>query len=208
VSSRNSPTARVAAQQGWGIITGNNVPTAAVGSHWQTYAKTCAEAGRPARGENWRLARNVMVAPSDAEARERVFSETGSNRYFYTYMREVLSKVGLLAVLKSDPDMPDDKATVEVITDGCVVYGSPATVLDRLVALRDAAGPFGTLLMTGLDWSGPNAAWERESMQLLAQEVMPKFRQHALVSDSEVRTIMPHSRLRTSESKDTSNLLI
>jgi hypothetical protein len=38
---------------------------------------------------------------------------------------------------------------------------------------------FGTLLMTGLDWSGANRAWERESMRLLAQEVMPKFRQHA-----------------------------
>jgi hypothetical protein len=44
--------------------------------------------------------------------------------------------------------------------------------------LREEIGPFGTLLMTGLDWSGPNGAWERESMRLLAQEVLPKFRQH------------------------------
>ncbi len=185
VSSRNSPTARVAAQQGWGIITGNNVPTVAIGSHWQMYAKTCAEAGRPARGENWRVARNVMVAPSEAEARDRVFGDHGSNRYFYTYMREVLSKVGLLSVLKADPDMPDDKATVEAITEGCVLYGSPKTMLDRLVAFRDSAGPFGTLLMTGLDWSGPNREWERESMRLVAQEVMPKFRQHVLAPAAE-----------------------
>jgi alkanesulfonate monooxygenase SsuD/methylene tetrahydromethanopterin reductase-like flavin-dependent oxidoreductase (luciferase family) len=185
VSSRNSPTARVAAQQGWGIISGNNVPTSAVGSHWQMYAKTCAEAGRPARSKNWRVARNVMVAPSDGEARDRVFGEQGSNRYFYTYMREVLSKVGLLSVLKSDPDMPDEKATVEAITEGCVIYGSPKTMLDRLVAFRETAGPFGTLLMTGLDWSGPNAAWERESMRLLAQEVMPKFRQHTMTQPAE-----------------------
>jgi hypothetical protein len=32
--------------------------------------------------------------------------------------------------------------------------------------------------MTGLDWGGPNEAWERDSMRLLADEVMPKFRQH------------------------------
>jgi hypothetical protein len=44
--------------------------------------------------------------------------------------------------------------------------------------LREEVGPFGTLLMTGLDWSGPNRDWERESMRLLAQEVLPKFRQH------------------------------
>jgi alkanesulfonate monooxygenase SsuD/methylene tetrahydromethanopterin reductase-like flavin-dependent oxidoreductase (luciferase family) len=185
LSSRESPTARVAAQQGWGIISGNNVPSDAVASHWQSYSKACTAAGRPAHGEHWRVARNVMVAPTEAEARDRVFSEHGSNRYFYTYMREVLSRVGILAVMKPKPDMPDDEATVEVITEGCMIYGSPKTMLDKLVAFRDAVGPFGTLLMTGLDWSGPNAAWERDSMRLLAQEVMPKFRQHAMTQAAE-----------------------
>jgi alkanesulfonate monooxygenase SsuD/methylene tetrahydromethanopterin reductase-like flavin-dependent oxidoreductase (luciferase family) len=185
VSSRNSPTARVAGQNGWGILSGNNMPANAVASHWQIYGKACAEAGKPARGENWRVARNIMVAPSDTEAHERVFSEQGSNRYFYTYMREVLSRVGILSVMKPDPDMPDEEATVDVITEACAMYGSPKTMLDKLVALRDEVGPFGTLLMTGLDWSGPNAAWERDSMRLLAQEVMPKFRQHAMARAAE-----------------------
>ena len=93
-------------------------------------------------------------------------------------MREVLSRVGLLTSLKPRADMTDDEATVEVITEASVIYGSPKTFLDKLVALREEVGPFGTLLMTGLDWSGPNRDWERESMQLLAQEVLPKFRQH------------------------------
>jgi len=185
VSSRNSPTARVAGQQGWGILSGNNMPANAVATHWQSYSKACIDAGRPPLGENWRVARNIMVAPSDPEARDRVFSEQGSNRYFYTYMREVLSRVGILSVMKPDPNMPDDAATVDVITEGCVLYGSPQTMLDKLVAFRDEVGPFGTLLMTGLDWSGPNAAWERDSMRLLAQDVMPKFRQHAMTQAAE-----------------------
>jgi len=179
VSSRDSPTARVAAKNGWGIISANNIPSDAIGSHWQTYAKACIEAGRPPDGDNWRVARNIMVAPTDAQARDRVFAAEGSNRYFYTYMREVLSRVGLLSALKPRADMPDGEATVDVITEGSVIYGSPNTVLDKLTAFRDKSGPFGSLLITGLDWSGPNAAWERESMRLLAQEVMPKFRQHA-----------------------------
>jgi len=119
-----------------------------------------------------------MMAASEAEARDRVFSAKGSNRYFYSYMREVLSRVGLLGSLKPDPEMSDDEATVDAITEGSVLYGSPKTFLDKLIALRDEAGPFGTLLMTGLDWSGANRGWERESMRLLAQQVMPKFRQH------------------------------
>jgi hypothetical protein len=39
--------------------------------------------------------------------------------------------------------------------------------------------------MTGLDWGGPNKNWERESMRALAQDVMPKFRQHALAQAAE-----------------------
>jgi hypothetical protein len=88
-------------------------------------------------------------------------------------------------ILKPRPDMPDAAASVEAITRECVLYGAPRTVLDKLVAFRDQVGPFGSLLMTGLDWSGPNAAWERESMRLLAQEVMPKFRQHVLARAAE-----------------------
>jgi alkanesulfonate monooxygenase SsuD/methylene tetrahydromethanopterin reductase-like flavin-dependent oxidoreductase (luciferase family) len=185
LSSRDSPTAKIAAKQGWSIISGNNVPSAAIASHWHTYSNACAEAGKPARGENWRVARNVMVAPSDTEAHDRVHNTQGSNHYFYTYMREVLSRVGILSVMKPDPAMPDEEATVEVITEGCMIYGSPKTFLDKLVAFRDTVGPFGTLLMTGLDWSGPNEAWERDSMRLLAQDVMPKFRQHVMAQAAE-----------------------
>ena len=66
-----------------------------------------------------------------------------------------------------------------------MIHGSPKTVLDKLVAFRERVGPFGTLLMTGLDWGGPNEAWEREAMRLLAQEVMPKFRQHVMAQAAE-----------------------
>ena len=81
--------------------------------------------------------------------------------------------------------MSDEEATVEAIAEGCSLYGSPKTLLDKLVAFREEVGPFGTLLMTGLDWAGPNEAWERQSMQLLAEEVMPKFHQHAQAQAAE-----------------------
>ena len=73
IGSPNSSSARMAASRGWGIISGPNAPTYSIASHWKAYAETCAAAGRPARGENWRVARNVIVAPTDAEAEERVF---------------------------------------------------------------------------------------------------------------------------------------
>jgi alkanesulfonate monooxygenase SsuD/methylene tetrahydromethanopterin reductase-like flavin-dependent oxidoreductase (luciferase family) len=178
LASPNSASARFAAQRGYGIISANIIPTYSIASHWETYSTACAELGRPARGESWRVARNVMVAPSDAEAHERVFGAGGSNRYFFTYIRDVLARVNVLGILKPRPDMTDEEATAEAILTECVIHGSPRTVLDKLVAFRERVGPFGTLLMTGLDWSRPNEAYEREAMRLLAHEVMPKFRQH------------------------------
>jgi len=178
LASPHSSSARTAALQDWGIISANIIPAYAVASHWEIYSKARGELGKPADGADWRVARNVLVAPTDAEAEDRVHGDKGSNRYFFTYIRAALSGVGLLSILKPRPDMADDEATVEVITEGCVLYGSPKTLLDKLIAFRDQVGPFGTLLMTGLDWVGPNEAWERQSMQLLADEVMPKFHQH------------------------------
>lgn len=179
LASPFSSSAATAAQQGWGIISANIIPTYSVASHWQVYSKACAELGRKASGDNWRVSRSVVVAPTDAEAEERTFGEHGSNRYFFTYIRDVLNRVGILPILKPRPDMSDDEATPEAILKECVLYGSPTTVLDKLVAFRERVGPFGTLLMTGMDWGGPNAAWEQEGMRLLAHEVMPKLAQHA-----------------------------
>ena len=178
LASPNSSSAKTAALKGWGIISANIIPTYSVASHWTVYRDACQAAGIKPRGDKWRVARNLMVAPSDTEAHDRVFSQAASNNYFYSYMREVLGKVGLLVILKPKPDMPDDEATVEKITAECALHGSRSTVLDKLIAFRDAVGPFGGLLQTGLDWGGKNREWERESMRLLAQEVMPKFRQH------------------------------
>ena len=185
LASPHSSSARTAALNDCGIISANITPTYSVASHWAIYSKACAEAGKRASGENWRVARNLMVAPTDAEAHDRVFGERASNHYLFDYVRTVLHGVGQLAIMKPRPDMSDEEATVETIIDGCTLYGSPRTLLDKLVAFREEVGPFGTLLMTGVDWLGPNEAWERQSMQLMAEEVMPRFRQHVLAQAAE-----------------------
>jgi alkanesulfonate monooxygenase SsuD/methylene tetrahydromethanopterin reductase-like flavin-dependent oxidoreductase (luciferase family) len=185
ISSPDSSSARLAATRGWGIISGNTAPVYAIASHWTAFSEACRAAGRRPRGEEWRVARNVMVAPTDAQAQDRVLGESAANRYFYTYMRTALALARRLVVIKPRPDMSDDETTPEELIRECVIHGAPGTVLDKLVAFRDRVGPFGTLLMTGLDWSGPNEGWERESMRLLAQEIIPRFRQHVLATAAE-----------------------
>jgi alkanesulfonate monooxygenase SsuD/methylene tetrahydromethanopterin reductase-like flavin-dependent oxidoreductase (luciferase family) len=185
LASPHSSSARTAALNDWGILSANIIPTYSVASHWAIYSRARAEAGKRVSGEHWRVARNVMVAPTEAEAYDRVFGEEAANRYLFEYVRMVLAKVGILVVMKPRPEMSDEEATVEAIIEGCTLYGSPKTMLDKLVAFREEVGPFGTLLMTGVDWTGPNEAWERHSMALLAHEVMPKFRQHVLAQAAE-----------------------
>ena len=185
IGSPDSATARLAASRGWGIISGPTAPTYSIASHWSVYAETCTAAGRPARSENWRVSRNVIVAPTDAEAEERLFGERTANRYFFTYLRTAIAKANRLGTIKPRPDMSDEEFTPDVLMEECAIYGSPKTVLDKLVAFRERVGPFGTLLKMGVDWGGASEAWEREAMRLLAQEVMPKFRQHVMAQAAE-----------------------
>ena len=71
---------------------------------------------------------------------------------------------------------PDNTVTVEQLIESMVVYGSPRTVTDKLLAFRERTGPFGGLLMASMDGSGPNRAREWETMTLLSRDVMPAIR--------------------------------
>ena len=74
--------------------------------------------------------------------------------------------------------MVDADVTVETAMMPRVIFGSPATVRDKLIALREEVGPFGNLLVSGMDWSGQNEDWERESLTLLGRDVWPAVRRH------------------------------
>jgi alkanesulfonate monooxygenase SsuD/methylene tetrahydromethanopterin reductase-like flavin-dependent oxidoreductase (luciferase family) len=185
VSSPNSPTAAIAAKRGWGPVSSGLAPASAVASHWDAYCNGCREVGRAPDGANWRVVKYVLVAGTDAEARARVFSPESSYRYAFGYLLEVLTRAGRISGLKAHPDMRDDEVTVDSIIESRVVYGSPQTVAQKLAACRDEVGPFGHLLVTGVDWAGPNEAWERESMQRLAEEVMPALRRQVAARAAE-----------------------
>lgn len=171
-----SGSMKTAGVRGWGPMSANFCPEYVIASHWKKYKEGCEEAGREVSGENWRVARNIVLARSDAEARDRVMDPQGSNYYYFEYLWKVLSKANYTAVMKDDPKQPDESVTVEQLIDSMVMYGSPKTVADKLLAFRERTGPFGGLLMAMMDGSGANGAREIESMTLLAREVMPVVR--------------------------------
>jgi alkanesulfonate monooxygenase SsuD/methylene tetrahydromethanopterin reductase-like flavin-dependent oxidoreductase (luciferase family) len=177
-SSADSPSVKVAGNKGWGVVSSQLIAGEQLGLHWQNYRAGCQEAGRPVDSNKWRVCRSVFVAATDDEARARVYSAESGYRHFFGHMHKVYSQLGRLGILKSRPDQSDSDVTVDTFIDKRLIFGSPKTVLAELIKLRQGCGPFGTLLITAVDWSGPNAAWERESLTRLSGEVMPAFRAH------------------------------
>jgi alkanesulfonate monooxygenase SsuD/methylene tetrahydromethanopterin reductase-like flavin-dependent oxidoreductase (luciferase family) len=180
----NSKSTYLCGQRGWGPISSALLPGAVLGNHWKNYRQGCLDAGRELDPVNWRVVRSVLVAPTDEEARARAFSAEGSQRYFFNHFFKVFSKIRQLDAVRPRPGMADGDITLDGIIESRLIYGSPQTVAMRLAELRKSIGPFGTLLISGMDWSGPNADWERESLTLLAQDVLPALRKQIAIDEA------------------------
>src|SRR5574341_2354876 len=82
-------------------------------------------------------------------------------------------KAGALDVMRDYPGQPDSELSTRRCVERLVIAGTPQTVADRILALRNEVGAFGTLLYTGHDWIDPALA--RRSMELMANEVWPRI---------------------------------
>lgn len=177
--SPNSDSVKFAAKMGWRPVSANFAPESTVISHWLKYCEGCDAAGREPSGEDWTVARNIVVGESDAQAEDWLLDPKGSNYYYFKYLWTVLTSLNFGQVMKPNPQMNDADVTVEDLIKAIVIYGSSETVVDKLLDLRKRSGPFGTLLMAALDWEGVNEERERGSMRRLAEEVMPVLQKAA-----------------------------
>ncbi len=78
-------------------------------------------------------------------------------------------------LFKADPAMPDSDLTLDYILDQLVIAGTVDQVVEQLLAFRQQTGDFGTLLYACHDWVDP--ALGKRSMQLMAEQVMPRLNQ-------------------------------
>lgn len=162
-----------AAARGWDPISANFLLPLWVKSHWGKYVEGCVRIGRPADPANWRVAKTVFVAKDDATAASYALGSDGPYYYYYRSLFTKLKRRGALGVFKSDPKAPDDSVTLEQVIAKMVIHGSPERVADRLHALKEETGEFGTLLYAGVDWQDPVLA--RGSMVLMAENVVPRM---------------------------------
>jgi alkanesulfonate monooxygenase SsuD/methylene tetrahydromethanopterin reductase-like flavin-dependent oxidoreductase (luciferase family) len=175
--SPNSSTARTAGTQGWGVVSANFMPVNLMKTHWTQYEIGARAAGRVADRSKWRVARSVLVAESDQAAEDYLGTPGNSYHFYYQYLVEDMRLFKLLGIFKPDASIPDTQVTAEACLDWIVMRGSPAKVLDQLVAMADEIGAFGGLLLTHKDWAD-NPIVHQRSMRYMAEDVMPRLRQH------------------------------
>lgn len=162
----------LAGERGWIPMSINIVPTPILKAHWQTYEASAHGAGRTAHRSIWRIARDVYIGETTAQARRDVI-EGVIGRDWREYFLPLLKKNNLLMAPKIDQSMPDEEVTLEYLCDNLWIVGDVDEVTAKLTKLYDDVGGFGRLLVIGHEWL-PRDKW-RQSMMRLARDVAPQL---------------------------------
>jgi len=159
-----------AAKRGWTPISANFLLPEWVASHWPKYVEGRGPQASPAE---WRVAKSIFVADDDkVAARYGHTAEGPYHFYFKQLIRKLVGAGGRGNLFKLDQSQPDSEITADTMTPKLVIAGSVNSVVDQILAFREKVGDFGTLLYACHDWKDP--ALGRRSMQLMAEQVMPR----------------------------------
>ncbi len=162
-----------AAARGWDPISANFLMPKWVATHRDSYAEGCASVGRAADFSRWRVAKSIFVAKDEATARAYARGPGSPYVHYYKSLVTKLVKNGRSNLFKEDQRMADSDLTLDYVLDHLVIHGTPDQVAQKVLALRDEVGPFGTLVYAGHDWADVGLA--KASMRLMAEEVMPRI---------------------------------
>jgi alkanesulfonate monooxygenase SsuD/methylene tetrahydromethanopterin reductase-like flavin-dependent oxidoreductase (luciferase family) len=167
-----SETLMLAGERGYLPMSINFVPTRVLRTHWEAVEQGAERAARVADRSAWRIARDVHVSDTDAQARREAL-EGPLARDYRDYFLPLLKKIRGFDILKVDPAMPDADITLDYLLEHIWIVGSPDTVTARLAELREEVGGFGTLLVIAHE-GRPRTSWER-SMTLLRHRILQRL---------------------------------
>ena len=170
--SPKSDTLVLAGERGWIPMSINLVQTPTLKTHWEAVEAGARKTGRRPNHSTWRIAREVYVADTTAEARQEALHGVLA-RDFEQYFFRLLRRMNMLSLLKVDSNMPDADLTPEYLVDNVWIVGDPDEVAHKLRQLYHDVGGFGVLLAMAHEWQ-PREKWVH-SMTLLAKQVMPRL---------------------------------
>ena len=169
--SRGSPTMRLAGARGYQpfahcLVTGN-----VLADLWKNYAEGAHAAGREPNRCDYKIARSIFLADTTQEAvRLARKNSLGQN---YEYIGRLFDKGLGRKLYKRDLAMSDADCNLDYLFSEQIIAGDVDHVLDRLLAMIEETGKFGTLAMMSYDWDD-KPSW-LHSLQLFAKELMPRL---------------------------------
>ena len=164
---------KLAGEKGWIPVSLGIDPDASItAKHWDAVVEGATRSGRIPDRNDWRIIRDVYVAPTDAEARELAIGGI-MGRCWREFLLPIYLGLGLGPFLKCDPSMPDEAVDLEYLADNLWFVGSPETVANRIMDLQAQTGGFGHLTIVSYDATDERESWDR-SLQLLMSEVLPR----------------------------------
>jgi alkanesulfonate monooxygenase SsuD/methylene tetrahydromethanopterin reductase-like flavin-dependent oxidoreductase (luciferase family) len=170
-STPGSSSMRLAGARGWIPMSSSLLARPYLAGHWRLVEDAAAAAGRPAKRSDWRIARDILVGPTSAIARERARAVLGRN-YLEHQRPNRLGTVQMTST-KLEPSLPDDAVTVDYLLDNVWIVGDPSECAEKIHQLHAESGGFGALLAITTD--SDDAGWDHESLRLLADQVAPRI---------------------------------
>ena len=169
-TSIRSGSIRNAGANGWIPMSSPTLSIPNLLGHWEEFSEGAASAGRAPDRHRWRIARDVLVAPTAQEAKERANAVLVRN---YQQHQQPNRQPSLLAGSKTDPSLPDDAIDVEYMMDNLWIVGDPQGCADQIRKIYEEVGGFGTLLAVTQD--PDDLQWEHECLELLKNDVGPRI---------------------------------
>ena len=174
----------LAAERDWHPISCQYVQAHWIATHLPKYLDGLRNAGKPEDPRGWRVAKCIFVTKDDATAEAYAKTEDGPFGHYFANLMRKLETGGRLGLFGTYPDQPEEEITLRQSLDTQVIAGSVNSVVDQILELREQVGEFGTLVYTGLDWRDEELS--RQSMTLMAEEVMPLINDSLKDSESEL----------------------
>ena len=170
--SHNSPSMVLAGEKNWkpvSIYSGID----ALKRHWELYSEANIKAGFTPDRQRHAVSHTIFAADTDAEAK-RLVMEGPIGYAFNKYLIPIWKRFGMMDGFAKDHGIDADKADLEFLVDKVFIVGSPDTVVEKMNALFEECGGWGTLQVESHDYYDDPSPWFY-SLNLIANEIAPRI---------------------------------
>ncbi|KRA23822.1 hypothetical protein ASD65_04840 [Microbacterium sp. Root61] len=167
-----SPTLTEAGRRGC-IPLSQEVHESVLVQHWETYATAAVEAGHTPDRADWHICRDIFVADTDEEARDKVLNGAMGTLWRDYNIPTFVEKLHIGDLLSGGQIAPEE-LSIEWMLDNFLIVGSPETVAAKVEALYDSVGGFGSLVTFAHEYQDDADSYRR-SFELLGRDVSPRL---------------------------------